>query len=49
MTIEKIIEGIEELARETNMTFQEAVEWISRNDRDESILPWEDEENGTEH
>lgn len=45
MTIEKIIESIEELARETNMTFQEAVEWISRNDRDENILPWEDEEN----
>ena len=48
MTIAKIIEGIKELAKESNMTFSELVEWISRNDRDESILPWEDEENGTE-
>lgn len=43
MTITEIIEGIGELARRSNMTFEEAVEWISRNDRDENILPWEDE------
>ncbi len=48
MTITEIIEGIGELAKRSNMTFEETVEWISRNDREENILPWEDEENGTE-
>ena len=47
MTITEIIEGIGELAKRSNMTFEETVEWISRNDREEDILPWEDEENGT--
>ena len=42
MTIREIIEGIGELAQRSNMTFDEAVEWISRNDRDENILPWEE-------
>ena len=45
MTILEIIEGIGELAQRSNMTFEEAVEWISKNNRDENILPWEDEEN----
>ena len=47
MTITEIIEGIGELARRSNITFEETVEWISRNDREENILPWEDKENGT--
>lgn len=45
MCINKIIEEIGELATRSNMTFEEMVEWISRADRDEEILPWEDEEN----
>ena len=45
MTILEIIEGIGELAQRSNMTFDEAVEWISKSNRDENILPWEDEEN----
>ena len=42
MTITEIIEGIGELARKSNMNFEEAVAWISQNDRDENILPWEE-------
>lgn len=45
MAILEIIEQISELARRSNMTFEETLEWISRNDRNENILPWEDEEN----
>lgn len=45
MTILEIITEIGELAKRSNMTFEETVEWISRNNRDENILPWEDEEN----
>ena len=45
MCISKIIEEIGELARRSNMTFEEMVDWIARTDRDEEILPWEDEEN----
>ena len=44
MCISKIIEEIGELARRSNMTFEEMVDWISRTDRYEEILPWEDEE-----
>ena len=45
MAILEIIEQISELARRSNMTFEEMVDWISRTDRDKEILPWEDEEN----
>ena len=46
MTINEIVEEIGELARRSNMPFDEMVEWIYKADRDENILPWEDEENG---
>lgn len=46
MTIKEIVEEIGELARRSNMPFDEMVEWIYKADRDENILPWEDEENG---
>lgn len=45
MTINEIVEEIGELARRSNMTFGQMVDWISRNDREEDILPWEDENN----
>lgn len=45
MTINEIVEEIGELARRSNMPFDEMVEWICKADRDENILPWEDEEN----
>ena len=43
MSITEIIEAIMELANRSNMTFEETLEWISRNDRDEDILPWGNE------
>lgn len=42
MTISEAITGLMELARRSNMTFEELLEWLSRNDRDEDILPWEE-------
>lgn len=42
MTILEIIEELMELAKRSNITFKELLEWISRNDRDENILPWEE-------
>ena len=45
MTIKEIVEEIGELARRSNMPFEEMVEWIYKAGRDENILPWEDEEN----
>ncbi len=42
MDISKAIEGLMELARRSNMTFGELLEWLSRNDRDDDILPWEE-------
>ena len=46
MTITEIIEGIGELAKRSNMTFEETVDWISRNERAENLLHWEEKENG---
>ena len=45
MTINELMEAIAEQARRSNMTFGQMVDWISRNDREEDILPWEDENN----
>ena len=42
MTILEIIEELMELAGRSNMTFEQLLEWLSRNDRDENILPWEE-------
>ena len=42
MDIAKAIEGLMELARRSNMTFGELLEWLSQNDRDEETLPWEE-------
>ena len=42
MTIAKAIEELMELARRSNMTFGELLEWLSQSNRDEDILPWED-------
>lgn len=42
MEISKAITELMELARRSNMTFEELLEWLSRNDRDENILPWEE-------
>ena len=42
MKIKKIIREIEKLAKHCNMTFEEMLEWLSRNDRDENKLPWEE-------
>ena len=42
MDLATILTNIMELARRSNMTFEEMMEWLSRNDRDESILPWEE-------
>ena len=42
MTISEAIERLMELAKRSNMTFEELLEWISRNDREENVLPWEE-------
>lgn len=42
MEISKAIKELMELARRSNMTFEELLEWLSRNDRDENVLPWEE-------
>lgn len=42
MDIATLIVNIAELAERCGMTFNEMLEWISRNDRDEDILPWEE-------
>lgn len=42
MTISEAITELVELARRSNMTFEELLEWLSRSDRDEDILPWEE-------
>ena len=42
MNIEKAITELMELARRSNMTFGELLEWLSQNDRDEETLPWEE-------
>lgn len=42
MNISRVIIELMELARRSNMTFEELLEWLSRNDRDENILPWEE-------
>lgn len=42
MDIAKAITELMELARRSNMTFEELLEWLSRNDRDEDTLPWEE-------
>ena len=31
-----------ELARRSNMTFGELLEWLSRNDREDKETPWEE-------
>lgn len=41
MTIAKIIEKLEKLARRSNLTFEELLEWLSKNDR-ENKTPWEE-------
>ena len=42
MSIEPLINQIEEHAAKCNKTVSELLEWISRSYRDENILPWED-------
>ncbi len=42
MDISKAITELMELARRSNMTFGELLEWLSRNDRDDDTLPWEE-------
>lgn len=42
MDISRAIMELMELARRSNMTFEELLEWLSRNERDENILPWEE-------
>lgn len=41
MTILEAITVVMELARRSNMTFEELLEWISQNDREDK-LPWEE-------
>ena len=42
MDIAEAITGLMELARRSNMTFEELLEWLSRNDRDDKETPWEE-------
>lgn len=41
MTISEVIEELMELAERSNMTFEQILEWISKNDR-ENTMPWEE-------
>lgn len=41
MTISEAIEELMELAKRSNMTFDQLIEWIKRNNREEN-LPWEE-------
>ena len=45
MSIKEIIKAIENLAIRTGCSYQEMVEWIAKNNRDEKTLPWEDNKN----
>lgn len=40
MTIAEVITELMELARRSNMTFEELLEWISKTDKE--TLPWEE-------
>lgn len=42
MDISKAIMELMELARRSNMTFEELLEWLSRNDREDKETPWEE-------
>ncbi|MDY3772660.1 MAG: hypothetical protein SO002_06545 [Candidatus Faecousia sp.] len=41
MTISEAIEELMELAKRSNMTFDQLIEWIKRNDQEKN-LPWEE-------
>ena len=41
MTISEVIEELMDLAKRSNMTFDQLIDWIKRNDK-ENNLPWEE-------
>ena len=41
MTISEVIEELMELAKRSNMTFDQLIEWLGKNNREEN-LPWEE-------
>lgn len=42
MDISRAITELMELARRSNMTFEELLDWLSRNDREDKETPWEE-------